>query len=109
MAYNLKFSVVRVMRTVSIIMAGLICLGLVFLSCSKEEKASPSKQEPETVATEMPFYAVDILPGDIDSLGIKMPFYAVDILPGDIDSLGIKQIGTVKKTMQSEADSSLGQ
>lgn len=64
-------------------MASVMCLGFVCFSCSK-------KQETETAVTER-------------------PFYAADLLPGDMDTLEIKHLSPVKKIMRVDADSSLGE
>ncbi len=79
------------MKTMSTIMVGTMCLGFVCLSCSKkQEEASPPAQETETAVAER-------------------PFYAADLLPGDMDTLEIKRLSPVKKTMRADADSSLGE
>jgi len=79
------------MKTGFTIMAGAMCLGFVCLSCSKkQEETSPPAQETETVVAER-------------------LFYAADLLPGDMDTLKIKRLSPVKKIMQADADSSLGE
>lgn len=79
------------MKTMSTIMVGTMCLGFVCLSCSKkQEETSPPAQETETAVAERPFYAADLLPGDMDTLEIKL-------------------LSPVKKIMRADADSSLGE
>ena len=79
------------MKTMFTIMVSTMCLGFVCLSCSKkQEETSPPAQETETAVAER-------------------PFYAADLLPGDMDTLEIKRLSPVKKTMRVDADSSLGE
>jgi len=79
------------MKTMFTIMVGTMCLGFVCISCSKkQEETSPPPQETETAVAERPFYAADLLPGDMDTLEIKL-------------------LSPVKKIMRADADSSLGE
>lgn len=79
------------MKTMFTIMVVTMCLSFVCLSCSKkQDETSPPAQETETAVAER-------------------PFYAADLLPGDMDTLEIKHLSPVKKIMRADADSSFGE
>jgi hypothetical protein len=76
------------MKTGFTIMAGAMCLGFVCFSCSKkQEGAPPPAQETETAVTERPFYAADLLPGDMDTLEIKLLSPVKKLMRADADSI----------------------
>ncbi len=73
------------------IVLGVICLGLVCLTCGKKEEE-----------TSRP-------PGGAERAVVERPFYAADLLPGDMDTLETKLLSPVKIIMRADADSGLGE
>jgi len=78
------------MKRAFTIVAGIICLSLVCLSCSKQQKEASAPK------------------GETDSSTEAIPVYVENLLSGEPEAAGIKRLGTVKKIMRADVDSVLG-